>query len=1173
MASFLLNYIKSIAVGSLNKEHRVDLMKMGWLGALLVGLYPGFAVGTQAETLSVSTSFTFQDVRIREVDGFHRVDLVGEPAAQGIPGQPALPVKTLHILLPDQAIPSGIKIKAAEVALKGSYLVWPAQPPVPRSEPDPGPFVPPDAALYAQAALFPDRVGEMGPVQEMRGYRFLTVQLYPVRYQPASRALFLATNLQVDVEYKLPAATRTLVRAPSPLENALFRPLVSGLVANPEALEDLAQARASLVQPLAGAGTLDYLIITSAALSNAFQQLADYRSAYNGFTTRIIPVEIITATYTGVDSQAKIRNCINSLYRSNSLSYVVLGGDNTVVPDRDCHVVCGSYTENNMPTDLYYGGLDSSWDEDGDGVYGEANYLSTADEGDLAYDVMVGRIPVRTTADASAYINKLVRFESTQRPLPAFYKKVMFAGDLLWTNYTGTARPSDLCNDDHSEFQAHTPVSDAEIWKRRAYRDFVKPFWTAGVYSVFLDTLTSWDGATAGSYLQSAANLNARFNEGWHIVDMDTHGNTTIWSTESGTYGTANATALTGLTAVVYTEACLTGGFDSGEPSLSEAFLRNPTGGALIYLGCSRYGWGSPGSYYGGDSAEFAEQFLRQLFEDQVSNIGQAFIAHKIARAGSSGYDGAERWIQFGLNLQGDPGLTLSLTAPSIQLSQPTPGAQLKAGQPVTLAAETSDGFNHITNVLFLADGAPAGADDLPPYTVAWTATGAGLVTLQAVAEDDGGQRTTSTAVNVEIVANFRPAVSLTNPLEGALLPEATDVALTATASDSDGVVTQVAFLADGVWLGTDAVAPYQQNWLAPAGGAHTVQAIAWDNEGASATAKVVNVMVAREHFTEEFTADSLPDLAGWALTFTPDGAGHYLACREAITALPQSTTSATVVPLGDDDSSTVMLFGSSVSFFGITYTTFYLNSNGSLTFDREDTTFTATTASHFAQPRLSIMLRDLNPASAGVVSYQVLADRVVVTYLDVPEYGQPGTINTAQVEMFSDGRLRLSWLSLSFESAVVGLSPGGGEPEGFVSSDLSALGLCEIPPDQDGDGLPDWWEELNFGSAEDGLPHLDDDGDGQCNLDEWISGSCPTNAASCFAASNQTYQPGAGLVISWPSFSNRIYQLESATTLTGLFSTLATQLPATPPLNVYTDAVPHVGAGQFYKIRVQLEE
>ena len=134
-------------------------------------------------------------------------------------------------------------------------------------------------------------------------------------------------------------------------------------------------------------------------------------------------------------------------------------------------------------------------------------------------------------------------------------------------------------------------------------------------------------------------------------------------------------------------------------------------------------------------------------------------------------------------------------------------------------------------------------------------------------------------------------------------------------------------------------------------------------------------------------------------------------------------------------------------------------------------------------------------------------------------------------------------------------------------------LALCEIPPDQDGDGLPDWWEELNFGSAEDGLPHLDDDGDGQCNLDEWISGSCPTNAASCFAASNQTYQPGAGLVISWPSFSNRIYQLESATTLTGLFSTLATQLPATPPLNVYTDAVPHAGAGQFYKIRVQLEE
>ena len=50
-----------------------------------------------------------------------------------------------------------------------------------------------------------------------------------------------------------------------------------------------------------------------------------------------------------------------------------------------------------MPTDLYYGGLDGTWDSDGDGIYGEADEDTDVD---LMPEVFVGRIPVQTASQA-----------------------------------------------------------------------------------------------------------------------------------------------------------------------------------------------------------------------------------------------------------------------------------------------------------------------------------------------------------------------------------------------------------------------------------------------------------------------------------------------------------------------------------------------------------------------------------------------------------------------------------------------------------------------------------------------------------------------------------------------------------------------------------------------------
>jgi hypothetical protein len=51
----------------------------------------------------------------------------------------------------------------------------------------------------------------------------------------------------------------------------------------------------------------------------------------------------------------------------------------------------------------------------------------------------------------------------------------------------------------------------------------------------------------------------------------------------------------------------------------------------------------------------YAYKFYEEVYSNLRTNIGVAFAEHKLSLSGSSSYDGTARWVQFGLNLQGDP--------------------------------------------------------------------------------------------------------------------------------------------------------------------------------------------------------------------------------------------------------------------------------------------------------------------------------------------------------------------------------------------------------------------------------------------------------------------------------------------------------------------------------------
>jgi hypothetical protein len=115
-----------------------------------------------------------------------------------------------------------------------------------------------------------------------------------------------------------------------------------------------------------------------------------------------------------------------------------------------------------------------------------------------------------------------------------------------------------------------------------------------------------------------------------------------------------------------------------------------------------------------------------------------------------------------------------------------------------------------------------------------------GSVTLNAAANSS----TTLTVTNSVITPNQPPTVSLTNPVNNASFAAPARIVLGATAADSDGFVTNVAFFQGTTKLADDATAPYTFTWSGVTSGTYTLTAVATDNLGASTTSSVVNVTV-----------------------------------------------------------------------------------------------------------------------------------------------------------------------------------------------------------------------------------------------------------------------------------------------------------------------------------------
>ncbi len=106
------------------------------------------------------------------------------------------------------------------------------------------------------------------------------------------------------------------------------------------------------------------------------------------------------------------------------------------------------------------------------------------------------------------------------------------------------------------------------------------------------------------------------------------------------------------------------------------------------------------------------------------------------------------------------------------------------------------------------------------------------------------------------------------------------------------------------------------------------------------------------------------------------------------------------------------------------------------------------------------------------------------------------------------------------------------------------------------------WTNQLEAASL------ADSDHDGMPAWAEYIAGTSPVDPASVLRASLASVSgSGAGRVVKWPSVANRWYSVYRADSATGVFTRLTNAIPATPPLNTFTDSA--AGGIGFYRVGV----
>jgi len=560
--------------------------------------------------------------------------------------EPGLPLVGIKVAIPNGTEFQSLSITGSKQILQTNVLV--------KSNPMPEPT---NAIPSPSASTIPNYINKVYPDNTVRyvstntmdGYRMICFLVSPFEYDATKGELCFYENISIQINL---ANSKSASFCSSPFVGKNAKHWIKQLVINPEDVEDLTPSGASpkIMTSLSPTGPVDYLIITSDSLVSSFDELVEWKRT-KGIRTEVISIDSIDHNYFDSTIQLKIKHCLCDYYTNRGLKYVLLGGDDTIVPVQYCYASAWGETTSHMPSDLYYAcfGGSFNWDGNNNGIYGEV-----ADNIDFSPSIYVSRLPIRTQEHIMAFLNKLICYEKNPLSKP-WHNNILMAGAKLLLNlYTGQ--------------------SDAEIKADNLYVNYILPYWS-GSKVKFFDTYTDFPGGD--TYQLSTSNLQTQLQQGYTFMDMGTHGTQESWALENNSsYYKTTALSLQneGFT-IISTVACSTNAFDySGvlntDPCLSEAFIRNPNSGVVAYLGCSKEGWTARSDTTLNSTLQYSysyeAEFYKKIFNNtkRFHNYAEIVAIAKMQKISSCGSYNPDRWLQLGLNPLGDPEMPVYTQTP-----------------------------------------------------------------------------------------------------------------------------------------------------------------------------------------------------------------------------------------------------------------------------------------------------------------------------------------------------------------------------------------------------------------------------------------------------------------------------------------------------------------------------
>lgn len=375
-----------------------------------------------------------------------------------------------------------------------------------------------------------------------------------------------------------------------------------------------------------------YLIVTADSLVEAFKPMRDWKTI-KGVKTEIITTETIYETYSGTSLQEKIKRCLSDYYYNHGLKWVLLGGDDTIVPARKCYIHSTdggvSYTAT-IPSDAYYANFEGAfdWNADNDNYYGE-----TSDNVNLTPHINVSRLPIRTVADVVQYVEKLVAYERGDNFGSWMGNMLLSASAIDTTNNVG-----------RSDAHIMTEIMSTSV--SRAFNDLQ-------IYT-FYDTGNNLGYVGSDSILNRENLLRTLNDINPHYLHTCTHGQNNLWELASGAFQINHVKDVmnSGHPMIITTVACNSNDFTCPiDPGLSEAFIREKDSGALAF-------WGSAHNGFLGYSTGLCQYFWEYVgtmsgsFTDAINYSKGKFIS----KANSYSH---ERSLLLSMNAIGDSELRI----------------------------------------------------------------------------------------------------------------------------------------------------------------------------------------------------------------------------------------------------------------------------------------------------------------------------------------------------------------------------------------------------------------------------------------------------------------------------------------------------------------------------------